>query len=115
MAQLWLISGDYEAPGWKTLRKDSEDEKVEVVQLDPMVWALVRSDEAPGGYEGLSAANPPDGMYVDPNGSALFVVDSQIASDGPMQVVRALGPEAEKGLEKLGDPVLVLERMGRAY
>ena len=115
MTQLWWIKGDYEAPGWKDLRKDSEEKTVEIVHLDPMVWALVRAETPPEGYEGLTASDPADGMYVDPNGSALFVVDKEVAVDGPMQVLRALGPKAEELLKTLADPVLVMERMGRAY
>ena len=34
---------------------------------------------------------------------------------GPRELIAALGPEAEALLAKLGDPLVVLERLGRTF
>ncbi len=114
MAQLWLLKGDLDAPGWQALRADYDAEKVEIVHLDPRVWALVEADAPPEGYEGLHAVEPPDGVYVDPNGNPLYLVDGVTVADG-RAVVAALGEEASRLLETLADADRVLERLGRAY
>ena len=114
MSKLWLLKGAHEAPGWKALKEDHQEERIDIAHLDPLIWALVEADEPPGGYEGLSASEPADGLYVDPNGNPLYVVGCKIA-DGAAEVVAALGGPAEEMLEKLGDPDLVLERLGRTY
>lgn len=114
MSQLWLLKGALDAPGWKALRADHEEEKVAIVHLDPPVWALLEADDPPQNYEGLSASEPLDGLYLDPNGSPLYVVDSHTVR-GAGEVVRALGPEAQSLLEKVNDPVTVLERLGRVF
>jgi hypothetical protein len=44
----------------------------------------------------------------------MYVVSGQIVS-GPLEVVEALGDEAKVLLDRLEDPDLVLERLGRAY
>lgn len=114
MARLWLLRGANDAPGWRTLRTDHESEQVNIVHLDPHVWALVEADQPPSGYGGLESAIPPDGMYLDPNGSPLFVAGAiQVA--GAEQVVDRLGPEAERLFETVGDAVSVLERLRRVY
>ena len=56
MSRLWLLRGDREAPGWQVLRSDQQEDRVEMVHLDPRVWAIVRADEPPSGYEGVEAA-----------------------------------------------------------
>lgn len=114
MAQLWLLKGDLDAPGWQSLRADYDAEQVEIVHLDPKVWALVQADTPPESYDGLQATEPPDGVYVDPNGNPLYLVDGAAVADG-MAVVGALGDEASRLLEALGDADRVLERLGRAY
>jgi len=114
MGTLWLIRGDYDAPGWKALREDLKAETLDVVHLDPRVWALVRAAHPPQGYEGLETVAPPDGIYVDPQGNPLYLVDCMMVKD-PREVIAALGKEAESLLAKLGDPDRVLELMGRAF
>lgn len=114
MSRLWLLKGALDAPGWKTLRADHEEEKVAIVHLDPPVWALIEADDPPDGYDGLVAAAPGDGLYIDPNGSPLYVVDSHTVR-GAMDVIRALGPDAQSLLERIKDPVTVLERLGRVF
>ena len=74
MAKLWILRGPHEAPGWNQLRKAYEDEKVDIIHLDAKVWAIINAEEEPSGYEGLNAQEPADGMYIDPNGSPLFLV-----------------------------------------
>jgi len=114
MATLWLLKGEPDAPGWQALRKDQQDEKVDIIHLDPHVWAILRSDRQPQDYDGLDAVEPPDGIYLDPNGSPLYLADGQVVA-GARDVISALGAEAEQLLEKIGDPETVLERLGRAF
>jgi hypothetical protein len=114
MSRLWLLKGPHEAPGWQTLRTDHEEEKVDIVHLDPEVWAVVRSDDAPSGYEGMTASEPPDGIYLDPNGSPLYLAGGQIVSSGH-EVIAALGEQAQQMFEEIGDAEMALERLGRAF
>lgn len=114
MAKLWILNGNLEAPGWQTLRSDHEAEKVDIVHLDPRVWALISADEPPAGYEGLTPGEPVDGVYVDPNGSPLYLVNGAVVADAT-SVVQALGEQATSLLETLGDADRVLERLGRAF
>jgi hypothetical protein len=114
MPKLWLLQGDHEAPGWNVLRQDLKDEKIDIIHLDPKVWAMVQADEPPSGYEGLEAVEPATGLYLDPNGSPLYLVDGAIVRT-PEEVVAALGDRAVQLLEQLGDPHAVLERLGRAF
>jgi hypothetical protein len=114
MSRLWLLRGALDAPGWKLLQADQKAEKVDIVQLDPPVWALVRADQPPTGYDGLDAREPPDGMYLDPNGSPMYLAAGEPVR-GPMDVIQALGNEARALLEKVKDPDLVLERLGRVF
>ena len=78
------------------------------------MWAILRSDQQPQGYQGLSAAEPTDGMYLDPNGSPLYLANGQVVA-GAREVISALGVDAEKLLERLGEPEAVLEHLGRAF
>jgi hypothetical protein len=114
MSRLWLVKGPHDAPGWDALRDDSKAETVDILHLDPRVWALMRSGEPPSGYEGLRAVDPPDGMYLDPNGSPLYLAGGDIVS-GPDEVIEAIGHEAKSLLSTLGDPITVLERLGRTF
>jgi len=114
MSMYWLLKGDLEAPGWNALRKDYDDKKVEIVHLDPKVWAVVEADDPPAGYDGLTAVKPADGVYLDPQGNALYLVDAAVVRT-PQEVIAALGSEAAALLEKTGDPLTVLQRMGRSF
>jgi len=114
MTKLWLLRGAHDAPGWKELRQDSKDERIDIVHLDPGVWALMQADRAPSKYDGLEAEEPSDGLYLDPNGSPLYLVAGEIVA-GPEVVIEALGPQARDLLEKIGDADVVLERFGRAF
>jgi len=114
MATIWILRGDHEAPGWNELRKAYEDKKVEIIHLDAKVWAIIDADDAPTGYEGLSAEEPADGMYIDPNGSPLYLVGGQIVKSAAA-VVEALGVDAGGLPGKPADPETVLERLGRVY
>ncbi|MCU0304874.1 MAG: hypothetical protein MUC56_12550 [Thermoanaerobaculales bacterium] len=114
MVKLWLLRGDLDAPGWNVLRADYKDKKIEIVHLDPKVWAIVEQDEPPSGYDGLTATEPPDGLYLDPNGSPMYLVGGAVVKRAE-DVVKALGAEARAMLERLGDPHTVLERLGRSF
>jgi hypothetical protein len=114
MPKLWLLKGDLEAPGWNALRKDYENEKTDILHLDPKVWAIVEADEPPRGYEGISAEEPADGLYLDPNGSPMYIVGGAIVRSAD-EVIAALGKRAQALLDQIGDADTVLERMGRAY
>lgn len=114
MSSYWLLKGDLDAPGWNALRKDYDDKKVEIIHLDPRVWAMVEADDPPASYDGLTAVEPADGLYLDPQGNALYMVDGAVVKTAE-QVVAALGDDAKTMLEKLGDAHLVLQRIGRAF
>ena len=114
MAKLWILRGPHEAPGWNQLRKAYEDEKVEIIHLDAKVWAIIDAEEEPSGYEGLNAQKPADGMYIDPNGSPLFLVDGGVLPTAEA-VIEALGPEAQEMLEKTGDAETALERLRKVF
>ncbi len=111
---LWLLKGEYEAPGWKKLEQDAKDETIDVVMFDRLAWALIEADEAPEGYEGLEPTAPPDGLYLNPYGTPAYVVDGKLV-DGPMDVIEALGADAKAALATVGDPDTTLERLGRVY
>jgi hypothetical protein len=112
MERLWLLEGSPEAPGWGPLESDARAGKAEVLLFDRTAWALLRAAEAPAGYPGLAPGDPPDGLYLDPQGRGLYLVGGAIVQ-GPLQVIAALGPEAKELLGRIGDPDAVLERLGR--
>jgi len=114
MAKLWILRGAHEAPGWNQLRKNYEDEKVDIIHLDAKVWAIIDAKEEPTGYEGLFASAPADGMYIDPNGSPLYLAGGEILTSAEA-MIEALGQEAQDALQKTGDPQTVLERLGKVY
>ena len=114
MDRLWLLKGRHNVPGWKGLQADSKAETLDVVLFDRDKWALIMAEEPPTGYEGFEVSGPPDGLYVDHNGNSVCILAGAMVPQ-PEQVIEALGDEATSLLEKLGDPILVLERLGRAY
>ncbi|MCG6950087.1 MAG: hypothetical protein LJE93_14340 [Acidobacteria bacterium] len=114
MAKLWILRGEHEAPGWNQLRKAYEDEKVDIIHLDAKVWAIIDDEEEPTGFEGLTASEPADGMYIDPNGSPLYIANGEILKSAE-EVVRALGDKAREMLETTGDAETALERIGRVF
>jgi hypothetical protein len=111
---LWLLEGDCDAPGWDELEKDAKANTVDWRLFDRLAWALVRAKEPPTKYVGLVPTRPPDGLYVDAHGNSASIVGQQEVK-GPNELVAALGPEAQALLEKLGDPLAVLTRLGRTY
>jgi hypothetical protein len=114
MANLWILRGDHEAPGWQQLRTAYEEEKVEIIHLDAKVWAIVDAETEPGDYEGLTCSRPADGMYIDPNGTPLYLVGGRIVTSAG-EVIEGLGQDAEKMLEKVGEAEIALERLGLVY
>ena len=114
MAKIWLIRGEPDAAGWEVLREDSKEERVDIIHLDPRVWALLRAEAAPDGYEGLESIEPPDGLYLDPQGRPLYLVGGEVV-DSPEEVIATLGERAQRLLDEVGDPVVVLERMGKVF
>jgi hypothetical protein len=114
MAKIWILRGAHEAPGWQQLRTAYEEEKIDIIHLDAKVWAIIDADEEPTGYEGLSASEPADGMYIDPNGSPLYLAGGQIKTSA-REVIEALGPEAQEVLEKTGNAETALERLHRVF
>jgi hypothetical protein len=114
MAKIWILRGPHEAPGWNQLRKAYEDEKIDIIHLDAKVWAIINAEEEPAGFEGLNAQDPADGMYIDPNGSPLYLAGGEILTSADA-VIEALGSEAQEALEKAGDAETALERLGKVY
>ena len=114
MPKLWILRGAHDAPGWNQLRKAYDDEKVDIIHLDAKVWAIINAEEAPADYEDLRAEEPADGMYIDPNGSPLYIAGGEILTSAEA-MIEALGQEAQEALQKTGDPQTVLERLGKVY
>ena len=114
MDALWLLKGPHEAPGWGPLERDAREDKADVLLFDRDAWALVRAPEAPTKYQGLVATAPPDGLYLDNQGRAVYLAGGQKVR-GPREVLAVLGPQAQELLQKIGDPDAVLERLGRVY
>jgi hypothetical protein len=114
MDSLWLLEGPYEAPGWKPLEADARAKKVDLLLFDRAAWALLRAPAAPAGYDGLAAAAPADGLYLDDQGRGVYVVGGRQVQ-GPRDVLAALGPQADELLRQVGDPDVALERLGRVY
>lgn len=114
MAKIWILRGAHEASGWNELRKAYEDEKVDIIHLDAKVWAIVNAEEEPAGYDGLKAEEPADGMYIDPNGSPLFLFRGEVVATAEA-MVSALGRRAEELMEQTGQAETVLERLGMVY
>jgi len=114
MTKLWILRGPHEAPGWNELRKAYEDEKVDIIHLDAKVWAIINAEDEPSDFDGLSAGEPADGMYIDPNGSPLFLVGGEILTSAEA-TIEALGPEAQAMLEKTGGAETALERLRKVF
>jgi hypothetical protein len=114
MSKIWILRGAHDAAGWNELRTAYEDEKVDIIHLDAKVWAIIQADEEPSGFDGLSASKPADGMYIDPNGSPLYLVNGAVATSAE-EVIEGLGDEAKAMLAKSGDAQTALERLGRIF
>jgi hypothetical protein len=110
----WMLKGGHEAPGWGPLEQDARAQKLEVVLFDRDAWALVRAATPPTQYEGLVPMEPPAGLYLDNQGRNVYIADGKQVA-GPREVLASLGEPAQDLLRKLGDPDIVLERLGRAY
>jgi hypothetical protein len=114
MDALWLLEGPPDAPGWGPLEADSRENKIDVVLFDRAGWALLRAPEGPTKYGGLVPTAPRDGLYLDNQGRAIYLAGGKEVR-GPREVLAALGPQAQELLQKIGDPDVVLERLGRVY
>jgi hypothetical protein len=114
MDALWLLEGPHEAPGWGSLEGDARGDKIELLLFDRAAWALVRAPEAPTKYPGLVPVTPPDGLYLDDQGRTVYVAAGREVR-GPLDVLAALGEQAQELLRKIGDPDTVLERLGRVH
>ncbi len=114
MSKLWILRGAHEAPGWNELRKDYEDKKVDIIHLDAKVWAIIDGEEEPAGFDGLHAEEPADGMYIDPNGTPLFLFNREVVATAEA-LVSALGRRAEELMEQTGQAETVLERLGMVF
>lgn len=114
MDPLWLLEGPYGAQGWGLLEVDSRGKKIDLLVFDRAAWALLRAPEAPTQYPGLVPVQPRDGLYLDDQGRGVYVAGGQLVQ-GPLEVLSALGPQAQELLRKLGDADAVLDRLGRVY
>ncbi len=114
MDALWLLEGPPDALGWGPLEKDARGDQIDVVLFDRAGWALVRAPEGPTRYQGLVPGVPRDGLYLDSQGRAVYLAGGKEVS-GPREVLATLGPRAQELLQKIGDPDVVLERLGRVY
>ncbi len=114
MDALWLLEGGHEAPGWGPLEADARAKKIDVLLFDRDAWALVRAAQAPTGYEGLVPVAPRDGLYLDNSARGVYVLGGKLVQRAE-DVLATLGPRAQELMAKLGDPDVVLERLGRVY
>ncbi|HEY6100956.1 MAG TPA: hypothetical protein VIW03_16070 [Anaeromyxobacter sp.] len=114
MDGLWLLQGTRAAPGWGPLEADSRANRIDLLLFDRSAWALVRAPAAPTAYEGLAPRTPPDGLYLDDQGRSVYVVGGAEVP-GAREVLATLGPQAQELLARIGDPDVVLERLGRVY
>jgi hypothetical protein len=114
MDALWLLEGPHAAPGWGPLEGDARGKRIDVLVFDRAAWALVRAPQAPAQYPGLVPTSPRDGLYLDPQGRGVYVAGGRMV-EGPLEVLAALGPQAQELLGKIGDPDAVLERLGLVY
>ena len=113
MDPLWLLKGDFYTPGWKDLERDAKADKVDWVLFDRDAFAIIAAQEPPE-YEGFTVGEPGDGLYVDQQGNSVCIFDRELLRR-PEELIEKLGPEAQQLLEKLGDPVAVLQRLGKAF
>ncbi|MBW2528716.1 MAG: hypothetical protein JRI23_31365 [Deltaproteobacteria bacterium] len=113
MDPLWLLEGNFDTPGWKDLERDAKADKVDWVLFDRDAFAIIAAQEPPE-YDGFSVREPGDGLYVDQQGNSVCIVDRELVRR-PEQVIEALGPKAKELLDELGDPVAVLQRLGKAF
>ncbi len=111
---LWMLEGSADAPGWKTLLADAKDDKIDWRLLDRDAFVIVRSDEPPEVYEGMTLCEPADGLYIDQQGNSLYVVNREQVA-GPDELIEALGDEARQMYAEVGDPLLVIQRLGKAF
>jgi len=114
MDPLWLLKGNPDTVGWRDLERDAKAGEIDVEMFDRHAWAVLRAEAKPTAYEGFEVLTPPDGLYIDPGGSPMYIAGGEIV-DGPLPVIAALGDTAKELLEKLRDPLAVLERLGRAF
>jgi hypothetical protein len=114
MKQLWLLTADFDAPGWKQLQADSKEDKVDLLFFDRDSWALLYAEDDAPKYEGMTPKVPQDGMYIAHDGRFIYVVNRQEVLTAK-KVIEALGDEAKEMLKKIGDADLVLQRLGRAF
>ena len=112
--KLWILRGPHQAPGWNALRKEYEDETVEIIHLDAKVLAIIDAEDQPTGYEGLEASDPADGMYIDPNGSPLFLLGGAVVESAE-ELIEGLGDAAKEMYASLGDTDVTLQRIGKVF
>ena len=94
--------------------RDGDGKPDHIIHLDAKVWAIIDAEEAPTDYEDLRAEEPADGMYIDPNGSPLFLVGGVVVTSADA-VVESLGEKARDLLADVGEATVVLERLGKVY
>lgn len=111
---IWLLKGSRSAPGWHDLEMDFRQETADVLHFDRDRWALMRAEEPPDQYEGLDPVVPPDGLYLDNHGRPCYILGAKEVTSA-RAVIRGLGDDAQELMDKLGEPDLVLERLGRAF
>ncbi len=114
MSDLGLLEGSHEATGWGPLEREARSGRLDVLLFDRDAWALVRAPAPPASFEGLTPREAPAGLYLDPQGNPLYVAGGRLVK-GPREVIAVLGEDARRLLDELGDPDVVLERLGRAH
>lgn len=115
MSTLWLLRGEHDQPGWKELEQDSRADAIDLVAFDRGAgWALIKADDPPDKYQGMTPEKPRDGLYVSEQAMPVYVFDCSELGTAE-ELIDALGDDAKQMLAKTGDPIRALERLGRAY
>ena len=111
---LWLLKGSPDATGWTRLEQDARADTINVLHFDSHAWALIKQEQSPSGYDGLTPGVPSDGNYLDQFGRPCYVLGAREVHSARV-VINGLDDEARKLLDKVGDADLVLERLGRVF
>jgi len=117
MAKPWILRGAHAAPGAPTNMASRNERKTDRFTGPPQKTLPRRSSTtmpSPTDYEDLHAEEAADGMYIDPNGTPLFLVGGTIVASAEA-VVETLGQEAQDLLADVGEGIVVLERLGKVF
>jgi hypothetical protein len=114
MSKIWLLRGDRRAPGWGSLEAESKAGKADIIVFDRDAWALVRAEEPPQHYDGLTPEVPRDGLYISTTGLPCYIAAGHEAPNA-RAVLAIMGEAGQKALVEAGDPDEALMKLGLAF